>query len=232
MAHGAKGFNSLLYALCSANVSGGIDMEELIQALRDLNENRVYDLVEEKIKTGVPAMEIVRACNEGMVAVGELFSTNKYFISQLIFSAEILKAVMKRLEPLLQGTGQVESLGKIVIGTVKGDIHDIGKNIVVTLLRGSGFEVIDLGVDVPADKFVTALKETGAKVLGLSALLNFTYPEMKNVVDEITEAGLRDQVKIIIGGTPCNEQVRQFTGSDYYAVDAVAGVNICKQIYA
>ena len=207
-------------------------MEELVQALRDLNEKRVYELVEEKIKAGIPAIEIVKACNEGMVAVGELFSTGKYFISQLIFSAEILKAVMKRLDPLLQGTEQGTSLGKIVIGTVKGDIHDIGKNIVVTLLRGSGFEVIDLGVDVPAEKFVAALKETGAKILGLSALLNFTYPEMKNVVEEVAKAGMRDQVKVIIGGTPCNEQVRQFTGADYYAVDAVAGVNICKQIYA
>jgi methanogenic corrinoid protein MtbC1 len=123
------------------------------------------------------------------------------------------------------------SAGKVVIGTVKGDIHDIGKNIVVTLLRGSGFEVTDLGVDVPADKFVTVLKETGARVLGLSALLNVTYPEMKHVVEEVGGAGLRDKVKIIIGGTPVNEQVRQFSGADYFAEDAVAGVNICKKVY-
>ena len=207
-------------------------MEELAQALRDLNENRVYQLVEEKIKAGVPAMEIVRTCNEGMVAVGGLFSANKYFVSQLIFSAEILKVVMKRLEPLLHGMEQGESSGKVVIGTAKGDIHDIGKNIVITLLRGSGFEVIDLGVDVPAEKFIMKLKETGARVLGISALLNLTYPAMKDVVDEVARAGLRDQVKVIIGGTPCNEQVRQFTGADYYAADAVAGVNICKQIYS
>jgi len=153
-------------------------------------------------------------------------------MSQLIFSAEILKAVMKRLEPLLQSTQLGKSTGKVVIGTVKGDIHDIGKNVVITLLRGSGFEVIDLGVDVPTQKFVTTLKQTGAKVLGLSALLNLTYPEMKHVVEEVGKAGLRDKVKIIIGGTPCNEQVRQFTGADYYAVDAVAGVKICKEIYA
>jgi len=207
-------------------------MEELIKALRDLDENTVYSIVEEKIKAGVPAIDIVKACNEGMVQVGELFSSCQYFISQLIFSAEILKNVMKRLEPLLEGTVQSRTAGKVVIGTVKGDIHDIGKNIVVTLLRGSGFEVVDLGVDVPADKFVNAVKESGAKILGLSALLNFTYPEMKNVVEEVAKAGLRDKVKVIIGGTPCNEQVRQFTGADYYAVDAVTGVNICKQIYA
>jgi methanogenic corrinoid protein MtbC1 len=211
---------------------GGDKMEDLAQALRDLDEKKVDALVEEKIKNGVPVMEIVRACNDGMVAVGELFSECKYFISELIFSAEILKNVMKRLEPLLQGVEAAKSPGKVVIGTVKGDIHDIGKNIVITLLRGSGFEVIDLGVDVPAEKFVAALEQTRAKILGLSALLNLAYPEMKHVVDEVARAGLREKVKIIIGGTPVNEQVRQFTGADFYAVDAVAGVSLCKQIYA
>ena len=207
-------------------------MDELAQALGDLDEKKVYSLVEERIKKGVPPMEIVRACNEGMAAVGDLFSTHEYFISQLIFSAEILKAVMKRLGPLLQSAQPGKPTGKVVIGTVKGDIHDLGKNVVITLLRASGFEIIDLGVDVPAEKFVKTIKQTGAKVLGLSALLNLTYPEMKHVVEEVSKAGLRDKVKIIIGGTPCNEQVRQFTGADYYAVDAVAGVKICKEIYA
>jgi len=207
-------------------------MDELAQALRDLNEKKVYDLVEQEVKDGVPAMEIVHACNEGMVGVGERFSTGEYFISQLIFSAEILKAVMKRIEPLLPKGEAGKSAGKVVIGTVKGDIHDIGKNIVITLLRSSNFDVTDLGVDVPAEKFVIALKETGARILGLSALLNFTYPEMKHVVEEVAKAGLRDKVKIIIGGTPVNEQVRQFTGADYYAEDAVTGVALCRQIYA
>jgi methanogenic corrinoid protein MtbC1 len=211
---------------------GGDKMEDLAQALRDLDEKKVDALVEEKIKNGVSVMEIVRACNEGMVAVGELFSECKYFISELIFSAEILKNVMKRLEPLLQGVEAGKSPGKVVIGTVKGDIHDIGKNIVVTLLRGSGFDVVDLGVDVPAEKFVVALEQTGAKILGLSALLNLAYPEMKHVVEEVARAGLREKVKIIIGGTPVNEQVRQFTGADFYAADAVVGVSLCKQIYA
>ena len=207
-------------------------MDELAEALRDLNEKKVNDLVEERISRGVAVVEIIKACNEGMVAVGELFSTCRYFISQLIFSAEILKAVMKRLEPLLQGGDEAPSAGVVVIGTVKGDIHDIGKNVVTVLLRGSGFQVIDLGVDVARERFVSALKESGSRVLGLSALLNFTYPEMKNVVEAVAAAGLRDNVKVIIGGTPCNEQVREFTGADYYAQDAVAGVNICREIYA
>jgi methylmalonyl-CoA mutase cobalamin-binding domain/chain len=206
-------------------------MNELADALRDLDEKKVYALVDEKISQGVPALDIIDECNVGMVAVGELFSEKKYFISELIFSAEILKTVMDRLAPLLEGTQKKDSIGNVVIGTVKGDIHDIGKNIVSTLLRGAGFEVVDLGVDVSTEKFVEAMKASRAKVLGMSALLSTTYPEMKNVVDAIHEAGLREHVKIIIGGAPVNEQVRQFTGADYYAEDVVAGINICKEIY-
>jgi methylmalonyl-CoA mutase cobalamin-binding domain/chain len=167
-----------------------------------------------------------------MVAVGELFSEKKYFISQLIFSAEILRTAMNRLGPLLEGAQKKDSIGSVVIGTVKGDIHDIGKNIVSTLLRGSGFEVVDLGVDVSTEKFIEAIKESGARVLGMSTLLSTTYPEMKNVVNAMNGAGLREHVKIIIGGAPVNEQVRQFTGADYYAEDAVTGINLCKEIYA
>ena len=208
-------------------------MGDLAQALADLEEKKVYELVDEKIKQGVNVLNIIQECNAGMVRVGELFSEGTYFISQLIFSAEILKQVMNKLEPLLTGSQTATVLGrKVVIGTVRGDIHDIGKNIVITLLKGAGFDVIDLGVDVPKEKFVQAVKESGARVLGLSALLNFTYPEMKEVVDAFKGAGLGDQVKIIVGGTPVNEQVREYAGADYYAPDAVAGVNICKRIYA
>jgi methylmalonyl-CoA mutase cobalamin-binding domain/chain len=207
-------------------------MNDLVEALRDLDEKKVNEIVARKLEEGAPATDIVKACNDGMVAVGELFSQNKYFISQLIYSAEILKAVMKVLEPHMPKVEDGKSAGKVVVGTVKGDIHDIGKNIVATLLRGAGFEVIDLGVDVPAEKFVASLKDTGAKVLGLSALLNFTYPEMKHVVEEVEKAGLRAGVKVVIGGAPCNEQVREFTGADYYAEDAVAGVALCKRVYA
>jgi methylmalonyl-CoA mutase cobalamin-binding domain/chain len=208
-------------------------MGDLAQALADLEEKKVYELVDEKIKQGVNVLNIIQECNAGMVRVGELFSEGTYFISQLIFSAEILKQVMNKLEPLLTGSQTATVLGrKVVIGTVRGDIHDIGKNIVITLLKGAGFDVIDLGVDVPKEKFVQAVKESGARVLGLSALLNFTYPEMKEVVDAVKGAGLGDQVKIIVGGTPVNEQVREYAGADYYAPDAVAGVNICKKIYA
>ena len=206
-------------------------MGELADALRDLDENKVYDLVDQKIDQGVSALDIIDECNAGMVAVGELFSNNKYFLSQLMFSANILKTVMDRLDPILEGTQKRNAVGKVVMGTVSGDIHDIGKNIVITLLRGTGFEVIDLGVSVPAEKFVEVLQESGAAVLGLSALLSTTYPAMKNAVEAVNKAGLREKVKIIIGGAPVNERVRQFAGADFYAQDAVAGINLCKDIY-
>lgn len=206
-------------------------MKDLTKALRDLEENTVYDLVEKYVAENRPVLEIIDALNDGMVAVGELFSQNTYFISQLMFSAEILKMVMVKLEPLLQGEKPQDSAKKIVLGTVKGDIHDIGKNIFGTLMRGSGFDVIDLGVDVPAQKFINTVKESGAGILALSALLNFTYPEMKTVIETLDAAGLKGQVKTIIGGAPVNEQVRAFCGADYVARDAVHGVNICKEIY-
>jgi methylmalonyl-CoA mutase cobalamin-binding domain/chain len=208
-------------------------MGDLARALANLEEKKVYELIEKQVAEAVNPLDIIKECNDGMIRVGELFSEGKYFISQLIYSAEILKQVMKNLDPLLAGI-QTASVGggKVIIGTVKGDIHDIGKNIVITLLKGSGFDVIDLGVDVPTEKFVQTVKETSAKVLGLSALLNFTYPVMKEVVDAVNAAGLRDRVKIIVGGTPVNEQVREYAGADYFAQDAVAGVNICKEIYS
>ncbi|HZK49580.1 MAG TPA: cobalamin-dependent protein [Thermoleophilia bacterium] len=206
-------------------------MHPIAQALRDLDEPTVNRLIDEELERGTSPLELVTHLNDGMVAVGRLFAEDEYFISQLIFSAEILKGVMLRLEPLLLEGDEAERGGCVVIGTVKGDIHDIGKNIVATLLRGSGFDVVDMGVDVPADKFVEAVREGGAKAVCLSALLNVTYPEMKNVVETFERSGLRDQVEIVIGGAPINEQVREFAGADFYAPDAVAGVELCKKIY-
>ena len=207
-------------------------MDKLSEALRDLEEEEVYALLDEKVKADIPVLRIIAELNEGMVAVGELFAAGTYFLSELIYSGEILKMSMEKLEPLLKGAVAGPSLGKVIIGTVKDDIHDIGKNIVASLLRGSGFEVIDLGVDVPTENFIAAIKETGAKVLGLCALLNLTYPEMKNVITLMEAEGVREGVAVIIGGAPCNEKVRQFAGADHYAPDAVAAINICKSVYA
>jgi len=207
-------------------------LTQLAQAMADLDKKQVIALVENKLKAGVPPLEIVKELNDGMIEIGNRFTACEYYISELIFSSHIYKEVMATLEPHL---GQVEldqKAGTVVIGTVKGDIHDIGKNIVVTLLRNAGFKTVDLGVDVAADKFVEALRETGAKVLALSCLLNLAIQEMKNVVDALVAANVRDKVKVVVGGQPIDEKVCEYVGADYYGADAPAGVKICREIYA
>ena len=208
------------------------ELTELAQALVDLRKEDVMAMVEDNLRKKTPPLEIVKALNEGMIKVGERFAACEYFISELIYSSHIMKEAMTRLDPLFEQPDLGESGETVVIGTVKGDIHDIGKNIVVTLLRNASFKVIDLGVDVPADKFVEKLKETGAKVLGLSCLLNLAILEMKNVTEALKVAGIRNKVKVIIGGEPIDEQVRDYVGADYYGPDAPTGVKICKEIYA
>ena len=207
-------------------------LTQLAQAMADLDKKHVITLVESKLKDGIPPLQIVGELNDGMIEIGNRFTACEYYISELMFSSHIYKEVMATLEPLL---GQVEtkkSAGTVVIGTVKGDIHDIGKNIVVTLLRNAGFKTVDLGVDVAADKFVETVKETGARAIALSCLLNFAIQEMKNVVEALTTAQIRDQVKVVIGGQPIDEKICEYIGADYYGTDAPAGVRICKQIYA
>ncbi|MBW2031952.1 MAG: cobalamin-dependent protein, partial [Deltaproteobacteria bacterium] len=188
-------------------------------------------LVKEKLQAGEDPMAIIHECNAGMAEVGRRFETNEFFISELIMSGEILRGAMTYLTPYLGDTTEASTKGTVVIGTVKDDIHDIGKNIVTNLLKSTGYDVMDLGVDVEAKNFVNAVRETGAKVLGLSALLNLTYPRMKEVVEALKEAGIRDQVTVVIGGAPCNEEVRQAVGADYYATDAAKGLRICDEIY-
>lgn len=206
---------------------------ELTKAMVELNEDQVYQMVDQQIEAGANPLEIIAQCNEGMVDIGGLFEKGDYYLSELIMAGEIFKTIMTKLEPLLAGNGQAAQVtkGTVVLGTVKDDIHDIGKDIVVSMLKGTGFDVVDLGVDVPAEKFVEAVKETGAKIVGVSCLLNFTFPEIKKVVDALTAAGLRDQVKVMIGGAPTNEDVRAFAAADFYGKDAASAVSICKQIY-
>ncbi|QSX08147.1 cobalamin-dependent protein [Alkalibacter rhizosphaerae] len=206
-------------------------MSKLVDAIRELEENLVYKIVDEEIEKGVSPVDIVEDCNKGLVEVGNLFASGEYFLTELMFSVEIMEVVMEKIKPLLTASGDGVSKGKVIIGTVEGDIHDVGKNIVVSLLRSHGFEVIDLGIDVSVQKFVDAVRESDAKILGLSALLNTTYPVMKNVVDALKEAGLRDKVKVIIGGTITSEQVKDHTGADEFATQAMKGIEYCNKIY-
>jgi 5-methyltetrahydrofolate--homocysteine methyltransferase len=161
-----------------------------------------------------------------MNIVGQRFADDYYFIPDLVFSGEILKGIVKRLEPHLKKADETERLGKVVVGTVAGDIHDIGKDLVVFMLDVHGFEVLDLGIDVPAEKFVETIKESGSTVVGLSGFLTLAFDSMKATVKAIKDAGLRDQVKIMIGGGQMNDDVKGYAGADAYGKDAVAAVKL------
>ncbi len=209
--------------------------KDLIEAIANLDEERAIAIVREKMSSGETAYEIVEQCKKGVEMVGKRYSEGSYYLSDLIMSAEILKEIMVIIEPYFyknvaeftEGNG-----AQIIIGTIEGDIHDLGKNIVIYLLRSSGYRVHDLGVDVSPTKFLEAIKETGATVIGVCVLLTFCIGYVKEMVDLLVEAGLRDDVKIVLGGYPVNEQVKEYTGVDYISNDAVKAMKIFKQITA
>jgi len=203
---------------------------ELAKLLSDLKEPEALAFVEKALGEGVDPIDLLGDAKEGMSIVGQKFASEEYFIPDLVFSGEILKGVVERLEPHLKNKEAEEGkrLGKVVIGTVAGDIHDIGKDLVAFMLDVSGFEVVDLGIDVPVQKFVDTIKETGSTVVGLSGFLTLAFDSMKETVDAIEAAGLRNDVKIMIGGGQMDEQVRDFTGADAYGKDAMAAVQLAQ----
>ena len=203
--------------------------EKLIQAFVDMEEQEVVQIAKDMLAAGTPAMEVLEACNAALEAVGKQFECGEAFLPELMMAGEMMEALSAIVKPLLKETGARKNLGKVIIGTVAGDVHDIGKNIVTFLLDAQGFEVIDLGVDVPTARFVEAIRESGAKVVGLSGLLTLAFDSMKATVDAIAAAGLRDQVKIMVGGAPVNEHVVAHCGADAWGRDAVAGVNLAKE---
>jgi methanogenic corrinoid protein MtbC1 len=203
--------------------------KQLAQVLADLGEQEALSMVRERLRQGEDPFSILDDARRGMEIVGERFEKNEYFIPELIYSGEILNQIADIIKPEIKGEAEKKKGGKVIIGTVAGDIHDIGKNIVTFMLDVNGFEVYDLGVDVPAQVFIDKIKETGAGVVGLSGFLTLAYDSMKETVNAISEAGLRDKVKIMIGGGMINEDIRQYAGADGYGDNAMAGVNLSKQ---
>jgi 5-methyltetrahydrofolate--homocysteine methyltransferase len=181
--------------------------------------------VQNALDDGVAPLELVDALGDAMKDVGDKYESGEFFFSELIMAGETMKEAMEVLKPAMTAD-DVKSKGKVVIGTVKGDLHDIGKDLVVSLLVAAGVEVIDVGVDVPAEKFVEAVKNEGAKVVGLSALLSTTITYTKEVVEALKEAGVRDQVKIIVGGAAATDELAKEMGADACAADAVLGVRM------
>lgn len=206
--------------------------ESLSQVMADLAEEKVKKLIKEKLEAGVAATEILKECQTGMTEIGNRYAGGVYFVSELMYAGEIMKDIMADLGPMLSGesTQEATGIGKVVLGTVKGDIHDLGKDVVALMLRGVGFQVIDLGVDVAPEKFVEAIKETCATVVGMSVFLTMAYEAATATVNAIKEAGLRDQVSIMIGGGPVTDLVREKTGCDFYGRDAVAGANYALEV--
>ncbi|MEM2901394.1 MAG: corrinoid protein [Candidatus Bathyarchaeia archaeon] len=208
--------------------------EEVLQRLRNaivqLDIDGIGKIAQEALDKGIPAYEaVMEGMSKGMEIVGKKFEEGEFFLSDLIMAGETMKAGMEVLKPHLKA-GQVKSMGRVVIGTVKGDIHDIGKNIVSTLLSSAGFEVHDLGVDVDVDRFVKAVQEVKAHILAMSALLTVTMPYMEEVIEAVKRAGIRSQLKIIVGGAPLSEDYAKRIGADAYAEDAVTGVERCKKL--
>ena len=200
----------------------------IVQKLADLEEEAFLGLVRQELEAGVDPLTILESCREGMVLVGKRFEENMYFISDLMMAGEMFKQATNILAPKMKLSGEANR-GKIVMGTVKGDIHDIGKDLVVGLLKAANYEVYDLGVDVAPERFVEVLKETQAPVLGLSALITTAFESMKDTVDAIKEAGIRSQVKIMIGGGPINQDVVVYSGADEWGADAQEAVTLCNR---
>jgi 5-methyltetrahydrofolate--homocysteine methyltransferase len=203
--------------------------DQLVLAIADLEEAEALQLAREMLDGGVDPQDVLEAGKEGMKIVGERFEQKEYFLPELILSGELLQQIGELVKPKLSGNEKTsEPLGKVVIGTVAGDIHDIGKDIVTFMLDAGNFEVHDLGVDVPAQAFVQKIKEVQPEIIGLSGFLTLAFEQMRVTVQAIQEAGLRDQVKIMIGGAPMDETAAKFIGADAYGKDATAAVHLAK----
>ena len=203
--------------------------EDLINTLADLKEKEALKIVEERLSAGEEPLKILDDARGAMEIVGKRFAAGEYFIPELVYSGELLKRINDMVKPKLAKATNVKPQGRVVLGTVAGDIHDIGKDIVAFMLDVNGFEVYDLGVDVPAQKFVEKIKESGAPIVGLSGFLTLAYDSMKQAVEAIKDAGLRNKAKIMIGGGQINEEIRKYTGADGYGRDAMAAVDLARQ---
>jgi len=203
--------------------------DELVHAIADMREEEALKLVKEMVQSGVEPMAILDAARDAMAIVGQRFEEGAYFLPELLLAGEMLSQVADILKPELAKQPEIKRHGKVLIGTVKGDIHDIGKNIVTFMLDVNGFEVLDLGVDVSPDKFVEAIRDFQPQVVGLSGFLTLAFDTMKETIKTIETAGLRDGVKIMIGGGQVSEEIRKYAGADGYGKDAMAGVTLARK---
>jgi len=205
-------------------------LDRIRDSLANLDLDSTLGYVGEALNNNIDVKSIVDALADGMRIVGERYEKGEYFVADLIVAAEIFKEAMAILKPRILEQRYARPLGRIVIGTVYGDIHSIGKDLVATFLEANGFEVIDLGVDVPPQKFVEAIKQYSPDIVGMSALLTSTMMHMKSVIDALKREGLREKVKIIVGGAPITEKFAREIGADAYGENAYKAVEICRKL--
>lgn len=205
-----------------------MSLEDLIDAFVNLNEERVLRIVGDLIREGKDPSEILEACRRATTLIGERFERGEYFLSELVFAGEIFNGIMRIILPELKR--EFKPAGTIVLGTVQGDVHDIGKNIFKAFAEAAGFRVIDLGVDVPPERFVEAVRAHNPDIVGMSGLLTISYESMKKTVEALKETGLRDRVKIIIGGGRVDEHIKRYVGADEWADNAMLGVKKCREM--
>jgi 5-methyltetrahydrofolate--homocysteine methyltransferase len=203
--------------------------QKLVNLMVDLKEDETLAMVNKLIQGESNPMDILDDARSAMEVVGKRFETGEYFIPDLIMAGEILKGISDIVKPLLETGQTAQKKGRVIIGTVAGDIHDIGKDIVTFMLDVNGYDVLDLGIDVPVPVFVEKTREFKPQVVGLSGFLTLAFDSMKKTVKALEQAGLRDSIKIMIGGGQMDEEVRKYAQADAYGKDAIAAVNLCKQ---
>jgi 5-methyltetrahydrofolate--homocysteine methyltransferase len=202
--------------------------KELLDAIVNLQEAESVARTKQLLEKGIDPLDILADCREGMTVIGGRFEREEAFLPELIMAGEILKSISEIIKPVMSQGPQQEILGKVVIGTVQGDIHDIAKDIVVFMLDINGFEVYDLGVDVPPQVFIDKVREVDADVLGLSGFLTLAYDPMKHTVEALRSAGLEKDIKVMIGGGQVDDYAREYTGADAWGADAMSAVRLAK----
>jgi corrinoid protein of di/trimethylamine methyltransferase len=201
--------------------------QQLAQAVIEGEPEQAEALARQALELGLDPLDCINeGLTKGIQRVGELFSSGEYFLPELIIGADTMKAALEILEPAMLSGQSREIVAKVVLGTVQGDLHEIGKTLVGTMLTANGFKVIDIGVDKTADEFIAAIQETGATLVGASALLTTTMLQQKKLIEALSRAGLRDQVKVMIGGAPVTQSYAEEIGADGYAEDAISAVNL------
>jgi len=203
-------------------------VETLVEAIVGMREKEALENAQALLDAGVDPLQLIEASRRAVEEIGERFEKGEYFLPELMLAGEMVKRISEMVKDRITSESPEKRLGKVVIGTVKGDIHDIGKNIVSFLLDANGFEVVDLGVDVPAERFVEAVRELEPQVVGMSCLLTLAYEPMKETVRALEEAGLRERVKIMIGGAATDDRIRAYTGADAWGKDAAAAVSLAR----